>query len=272
MTPKRLIAKSKKSPKILSPAGGKISGKASIDLNSDMGEGAGHDKSILPFISTANIACGYHAGDEKTIWQTIELAQKHKVSVGAHPSFLDRENFGRKEMNLSLEEIYELVTQQLLLFNEIAGSVNAPFHHVKPHGALYNSSAKDKKVAMTVARAVKDFDEKLILFGLSGSHSIHEAKAAGLKTASEVFADRSYQDDGSLSPRSIADGLIEDVSIAIKQVLQMIKKGTVTSVSGREMPILAETICIHGDEKQAVKFAKEINRALKENHIDIKAI
>jgi 5-oxoprolinase (ATP-hydrolysing) subunit A len=272
MTPKQPIVKSKKSPKVLSPPGRKILGRATVDLNCDMGEDAGNDKSILPFISTVNIACGYHAGDEKTIWQTIEGALKHKVAVGAHPSYLDRENFGRTEMDLPPEEVYELVTQQLLLFNEIANSVSAPFHHVKPHGALYNRSAKDKKMAIAIARAVKDFDERLILFGLSGSHSVHEAKAIGLKTASEVFADRSYQDDGSLSPRSVANALIEDISLATKQVLQMIKKGTVISVSGKEMPILAETICIHGDGKQAVKFAKEINRALKENHIDIKAL
>ncbi len=243
-----------------------------IDLNCDMGEAVGNDELIFPFISSANIACGYHAGDEKTIWQSIQWAIQHNVAAGAHPSFFDRENFGRQDMDLPAEDIYELVTQQLLIFNEIANSANAPFHHVKPHGALYNKSARDPKVAKAVARAVKDFDEGLILVGLSGSHSIKEADALGLRTANEAFADRSYQDDGSLSPRSSPNALIEDVEQALGQVLQIITKGTVTTVSGKEIPVQAETICIHGDGKEAVQFAKEINRLLKENHIDIKAI
>jgi UPF0271 protein len=194
-----------------------------IDVNCDMGEGIGNDEAIMPFISSANIACGYHAGDEKIMWQTIELAKRYNVSVGAHPSFLDKENFGRKEINLSPEEIYELVTQQLLLFNEIAISADANMYHVKPHGALYNMSARETTIARAIATAVKDFDHNLILFGLSGSHSINEAKAIGLKIAPEVFADRTYQDDGTLTPRSQSNALIEDADKAVQQVLQMIK-------------------------------------------------
>lgn len=234
-----------------------------VDLNCDMGEGIGNDKAIMPFISSANIACSYHAGNEKTIWQTIELAIKHNVSIGAHPSFLDRENFGRLEINLSPEEVYELVTQQLILFNEIATSLDVKMHHVKPHGALYNMSAKDVLIANAIAKAIKDFDSQLILFGLSGSHSIHEAKTIGLKTASEVFADRTYQDDGSLTPRSQPNALIEEADIAVKQVLQMIKEGTATTISGKEIPLIAETICIHGDGKHAVEFTKAIHDAIQ---------
>jgi 5-oxoprolinase (ATP-hydrolysing) subunit A len=166
-------------------------------LNCDMGEGLSTDASIMPYISSANIACAYHAGDEKTIWQTIELAVLHNVTVGAHVSFFDKENFGRSELNIPADELYDLITQQLFVLEEIADSLSASLRHVKPHGALYNMSAKDASLANVIARAVKDFDERLILFGLSGSHSIHEAQKLGLKTASEVFADRTYQDDGA---------------------------------------------------------------------------
>lgn len=229
-----------------------------------MGEGIGNDEGIMPFIHSANIACGFHAGDPQTMWQTIELAVKHNVSIGAHVSFLDRENFGRSEINLPPDEIYELVEQQLILLNEIAESFDISINHVKPHGALYNLSAKDPAIAKAIAAAVKDYDSQLILFGLSGSHSISEAKNIGLKTASEVFADRSYQDDGSLTPRSQPDALISTTEAAVQQVLQMIKEGTVTSVSGKKISIVAETVCIHGDGKHAVAFAKAIHTAIKQ--------
>jgi UPF0271 protein len=245
---------------------------AAIDLNCDMGEGISNDEMIMPFISSANIACGYHAGDAKTIWQTIELALKYKCAVGAHVSFLDRENFGRKEMSLDIAEVYDLVIQQLIIIKEIADSFNIKLNHIKPHGALYNMSANEKPVANTIARAARDFDESLILFGLSGSHSIKEAKAIGIKTVSEVFADRSYQDDGSLTPRLQPNALVEDTGTAIERVLQMIREGTVTAVSGKQIPITAETICIHGDGIYAAEFAEKIYTNLKQNNIDIKAL
>jgi 5-oxoprolinase (ATP-hydrolysing) subunit A len=245
---------------------------ATIDINCDMGEGAGHDELIMPFISSANIAGGYHAGDEKTIWQTIKLARKYKVSVGVHPSFFDRENFGRREINLSPGDVYELVIQQLLLFNEIATTAEVSMHHVKPHGALYNMSAKDASMAKAIARAVRDFDPHLVLFGLSNSHSIREAKMIGLKTASEVFADRTYNEDGSLTPRSQPGALMEDAGKAVQQVLQMIKEGTVTAVSGKKIPIIAETICLHGDGKQAAELAAKIHEALKKENIPVQPV
>ena len=260
----------KDSSKALSTGGG----LGEFDLNCDMGEGmdnpalpAGRDELIMPFISSANIACGFHAGDEKTIWKTIELAVKNKVTVGAHVSFFDKENFGRSEMDLTADEIYELVEQQLIIFKEIADSFDIKINHVKPHGALYNMSARDAAIAKVIAEAAKDFDSNLILFGLSGSHSINEAKATGLKTASEVFADRTYQDDGSLTSRSQSNALIEEADKAVQQVLQMIKKGTVTSVSGKEISIVTETICIHGDGKNAAEFAKRINESLNQNGV-----
>ena len=229
-----------------------------------MGEGIGNDELIMPFINSASIACGYHAGDSTTMWQTVELAIKHNVAIGAHISFLDKENFGRSGMNLNSEEIYDLVIQQLIVLNEIVSSFDIKLRHVKPHGALYNMSAGDARLATTIAEAIKDFDNSLILFGLSGSQSISEAKKLGVKTVSEVFADRTYQDDGSLTPRYHSNALIEDPNKATAQVLQMIKEGRVTTVSGKTIPIVAETICIHGDGKHAVEFAKAIYKAVKE--------
>ncbi|HEX7905711.1 MAG TPA: 5-oxoprolinase subunit PxpA [Chitinophagaceae bacterium] len=234
-----------------------------IDLNCDMGEGIGNDGVLMPFITSANIACGFHAGDVNTMYETIELALKHKVSIGAHVSYLDKNNFGRTEMELSEADVFELVQQQLIILNEVADTFVIKLTHVKPHGALYNQSARDKLLAKTIARAVKDFDEQLILFGLSGSASIHEAALLGLKTASEVFADRTYRDDGSLVPRSEPGALIEDTSQVVKQVVQMTTESTVTSFSGKIIPINAETICIHGDGKYAVEFAKAIHDAIK---------
>jgi UPF0271 protein len=250
-----------------------------IDINCDMGEGignpaspSGRDEMIMPFISSANIACGYHAGNETIIQRTIELAQKNNVAVGAHPSFFDKENFGRTEMHLAADKIYDLIILQIRLIEKIAKHQHAKLHHVKPHGALYNMSAKDPGIANAIANAVKDFDEDLILFGLSGSHSITEAGRLNLKTASEVFADRTYQDDGSLTSRSQANALIEDVDKSVQQVLQMIKEGTVTSVNGKTIPIRADTICVHGDTKNAIELTKAINEALKREKIKIKAV
>ena len=232
------------------------------DLNCDMGEGIGNDELIMPYITSANIACGYHAGDENTMHQTILLAQKYKVNIGAHPSFFDRQNFGRTEIKSSSKEVYELVFKQIKILQKIAADNNALLHHVKPHGALYNMAAKDKVLARSIAHAVKDCDENLVLFGLSNSFLITEPKAIGLKTASEVFADRTYQDDGNLTPRTQPDALIANTDEALQQVLMMVKHGKVKTVSGKEIPIVAETICIHGDGKNAVEFAKAINTAL----------
>jgi 5-oxoprolinase (ATP-hydrolysing) subunit A len=199
------------------------------------------------------------------------LCIKHKVAIGAHPSFLDRENFGRTEMNLDANDIYELVTQQLIIIDEITSDLNTSLQHVKPHGALYNLSARDKKVANTIARAVKDFNHELILFGSSGSHSVKEAEKIGLKTCNEVFADRTYMDDGSLMPRSQPGAVIEDIVKAVQQAIQLINDGTITTTSGKKIKLKAETICLHGDGKYAVDFAKAINEAFKKEKISISA-
>lgn len=243
-----------------------------IDLNCDMGEGMPNDALLMPFISSANIACGYHAGNETVMRQTIALALEHNVTIGAHPGFADRENFGRTNMHLSAVEIYDLVTEQLAILQKIAAAEGAILQHIKPHGALYNMSAKDAALANTIATAVYDFDASLVLFGLSGSYSISEAVVKGLKTASEVFADRSYQDDGSLTPRTSSNAMLTSDEEAIQQVLQMTEQNTVTSTSGKTVSIRAETICLHGDGAHAVSFAKKIRQALETKHIQVKPI
>lgn len=228
-----------------------------------MGEGMGNDEAIMPYITSANIACGYHAGDEDTMKKIVELCIKFNVAIGAHPSYFDRENFGRNDIDLSPEQVYALVKEQIQLLKIITEESKAILRHVKPHGALYNRSAKDLEIAKAIAKAVKDVDEDLTLFGLSGSNSISEAKKMGLKTRSEVFADRTYQDDGSLTPRTISNAMIEEEEKSIPQVLQMVNEGLVTTVSGKKISIIAETICIHGDGKNVVRFAKRLHKLLK---------
>lgn len=232
------------------------------DFNCDLGEGTGNDALIMPYITSANIACGYHAGDVYSIQQTVELCQQHNVNIGAHPSFLDKAGFGRTAYHLPESEIYELIIQQLIIFSSVADTMNVKIRHVKPHGALYNMSAADAVIAGTIARAVKDFDPALILYGLSGSESIKQAQKIGLNTANEVFADRTYQDDGSLTPRKYANALISEEEKAVGQVLQMLQKGTVTTTSGKEIAIVADTVCVHGDGAHAVELAKAIHKAI----------
>ena len=233
-----------------------------IDINCDIGEGIGNDALIMPYIRSANIACGFHAGDESSMNDTIRLAMKYGVKIGAHVSYLDKSNFGRTEMYLSPVEVYDLVSTQLTLLKNIATKNSAPLVHVKPHGALYNMSARDPQIAKTIANAVKDFEPTLVLFGLSGSHSINEANKTGLKTASEVFADRTYQEDGSLTPRSKPNSLLTDVEQVILQVREFAEAGVVTTSTGKKISVVAETVCIHGDGPHAVEFAKAIYHTL----------
>jgi UPF0271 protein len=241
-----------------------------VDLNCDLGEGMQTDEQIIPLISSANIACGFHAGDSITMKQTIASCIQHHVSIGAHPSWPDKENFGRREMQLSAVELYNIISEQLNIISQLIHEQGGKLDHVKPHGALYNQSAKDPSIALTIAKAVKDFDASLLLYGLSGSHSISEAEKIGLFTVNEVFVDRTYQDDGSLTSRSQPNALIEDEVMAVEQAMQMITQQTVTTTSGKIIPIIADTICLHGDGIHAVHFAKAISTALKQSNIDIK--
>ncbi len=243
-----------------------------VDLNCDVGEGCGHDAELLRLVSSANIACGYHAGDEETMRKTVELALENGVAIGAHPGYPDRENFGRVARDLTASDIIRIVTDQINALAEIVSAAGSKLTHIKPHGALYNQSARDPVLASVIARAIADLDDKLVLFGLSGSHSISEAEKIGLRTASEVFADRTYQSDGSLTPRTDPKALIKDQETASTQVLDMIKYGRVRSVDAIMIPIIAQTVCIHGDGENAVNFARAINRSLIQSSIEIKAI
>ena len=243
-----------------------------IDINCDVGEGCETDAAVMDFVTSANIACGYHAGDATTMRQTVETAIEKSVAIGAHPGYRDLENFGRTAMQMPPSEVYKIVTEQIEALNEVTIAAGGKLSHVKPHGALYNQAASDAKLADAIAKAVFDFDPELILYGLSGSLSIIEAKKAGLKTASEVFADRTYQPDGSLTPRSQPNALISDTQVAVAQVLQMVKDKTVTTVDGSKIHIQADTICIHGDGPNAVRFARAIRKSLTAHDIAIVSI
>jgi UPF0271 protein len=235
-----------------------------IDINCDMGEGMENEADLMPYISSANIACGYHAGDTDTMRQVITLCLQHNVHIGAHPSFSDRENFGRTAMQLPGTMLYDLISAQLAILNNIVIACGAKLRHVKPHGALYNMASRDRLVARAIAQAVKDFDSGLTYVGLSGSIMIDEAKQLGLHAVNEVFADRTYQQDGSLTPRAAPNALLGDVDAVKKQVEKFVKDQRVKTVTGEEIPIIAETICIHGDGPYALEFAKAIYKMLHE--------
>ena len=247
-----------------------------IDLNCDMGESAylvpydiEKDLALLKFVSSVNLACGFHAGDAHTMHQLVESALKRKIAIGAHPGFDDKENFGRKNKQLSPEKIYDIVLYQIGALQAFLKAYRAKMHHVKPHGALYNMAAKEKPIADAICNAMFDFDESLVLYGLSGSEMIRSAEQLGIKTASEVFADRSYQNDGSLTPRSEANALIENEDEASRQVLQMVLQGTVAATDGKFIPVKTETICIHGDADNSLPLAEAIFELLKQHNVNI---
>lgn len=239
-----------------------------VDLNCDMGEsfGAytiGMDEEILDVITSANIACAYHAGDPKTMHKTVKLALEKSIGIGAHPGLPDLNGFGRRRMALTPDEVYDIVVYQVGALQGFVKAEGGTMQHVKPHGALYNMAATDSTLAASIAKAVVDIDDRLILFGLSGSELIRAGKEAGLRTASEVFADRTYQKDGSLTPRTQENALITDETVAVQQALNMVQKGCFQSQQGVPIQIQADTICIHGDGSNALKFAKKIKQALK---------
>jgi UPF0271 protein len=228
-----------------------------------MGEGMGNEALLMPFVNSANIACGYHAGDEATMRSTVRLCLEHQVHIGAHPSFPDRENFGRTVIQLPVNEIYELVMAQLNILQKIVLAEGAGLHHVKPHGALYNMAVKDRDMAKAIATAVKDFDASLVYYGASGSVMTAEAAKLQLAVAHEVFADRTYQADGSLTARSQPGALLVDVNEVVAQVLRLARENKVKTVNGEEIFLQVDTICIHGDGMQAVEFAKAIHQQLQ---------
>jgi len=242
-----------------------------------MGEGfgawtMGDDAALLDHVTSANIACGFHAGDPGTIHRTVKLALEKGVAVGAHPSLPDLQGFGRRRMNVSAQEAYDLVVYQVGALAGFAAACGGKLSHVKAHGALYNMAAKDAGLAQAIAKAVKDFDPRLILFGLAGSELVRAGEQAGLKTANEVFADRTYQADGSLTPRTQPDAMIHDPALALAQVRRMIKEGKVASINGPDVAVKPDTLCIHGDEPGAVEFARRIRAALDADGVRVTAI
>jgi len=241
-----------------------------------MGEAFGNypmpnDDILLDHITSANIACGFHAGDPEVMQHTVAMAIKKGVAIGAHPGLPDLQGFGRREMKITANEAYQMTVYQIGALYGFVKAAGGKLHHVKAHGALYNMAAKDAALAKAIVQAVHDFDSTLILYGLAGSEIIEAAKKIGIIAASEVFADRTYQDDGSLTPRSQSNALITDEQQSIAQVLQMVKHQQVQSVSGKNIPLKAETLCLHGDGSHAVEFAKMINEKLKAEGITIKA-
>ncbi len=245
--------------------------KLSVDINADLGEGAGHDEELFELISSANIATGFHAGDSDTMHAAVSAAKKHGVAVGAHPSFFDRENFGRKELKVSNQEVFDAVTYQLGVFQAIAAAVGVQPNHVKPHGALYNMAVRDQELADAIARAIESVDPKLILFAPDKSDLARAGEVHGLQIAREVFADRNYLNDGWLVPRTRPDALLRDPNEAAQRVLRMLRERKVRSVEGRDVDVRGETICIHGDTPRAVEFARKLRSQLQHEGVKISA-
>jgi len=233
-----------------------------VDFNADLGEGH-DDASLLPHLSSASIACGWHAGDPATMARTVALCAQHGVAIGAHPSFDDREGFGRRVLQVAPEQVYHEVLFQVGALHAFVRAAGARLHHVKPHGALYNAAAKDAALARAIADAVRDFDAGLVLYGLANSESTRAAEAIGLRTAHEAFAERRYEPDGSLTPRTHPDASIHDVDLAAQQVAQMLGARCVTARGGAPVPIRADTVCLHGDRPDAALFAANLRRAIE---------
>ncbi|WP_226681744.1 LamB/YcsF family protein [Sutcliffiella horikoshii] len=247
-----------------------------VDLNSDLGEsfGAytiGNDEEVLKYISSANIACGFHAGDYNVLMSTVKKAAELGVSIGAHPGFPDLAGFGRRDMHMSKKEIFNLVVYQIGAIQAAATVAGTYVNHVKPHGALYNLASKDEMVATAIAEAVHAVDPDLVLFGLAGSELVRAGEKVGLKVAQEVFADRTYQPDGTLTPRSQANAMIHDANLAVERVLRMVTDGKVRAVNGEDIFIQADTICVHGDEPEALEFVRKLRVKLEENKVAIQA-
>jgi UPF0271 protein len=234
-----------------------------IDLNCDLGEGAGHDAELMPLITSANIACGAHAGDPATMRATVALALAQGVAIGAHPGFADRLNFGRREIALSSREAGELVLAQWQALAQVAAPLGASVTHLKLHGAFYNQAAREPALAAAVVDAVRRIEPRPILVCLAGSVLERLARGQGDgPVVAEVFADRTYQRDGTLTPRTQPGALIEDPDVAVAQVLRMVRAGVVRATDGTEVPIRADTLCLHGDGPHAVEFARRIRKEL----------
>lgn len=248
-----------------------------VDLNCDIGESFGrytleNQAEILEHVTSANIACGFHAGDPTVMRETVKIAIENNVKIGAHPGLPDLVGFGRREMAITPQEAYDMVVYQIGALQAFLTIQGVKMQHVKPHGALYNMAAKDAKIAEAIAQAVYDVSPELILFGLASSELTKAGEKIGLQTAHEVFADRTYQEDGTLTSRKQSNALISSEAEAVGQVIRMVTEGKVKSCQGTDVSLRADTICIHGDGEHAVDFAKYIRRELQNNEIEVKAL
>lgn len=248
-----------------------------VDLNSDLGESfgsykIGRDEDIIPLISSANVACGAHAGDPDVMAKTADICKSSGISMGAHPGFFDLMGFGRRNLAVSPEEAKNLIIYQIGALDAFAKSRGIKLAHVKPHGALYNMAAKDARLAAAIAEGIYSYNPELILLGLSGSEMLRAAENIGLPCAAEVFADRAYEDDGTLVARSKPGAMIKDEDEAVSRVIKMIKEHRVTTISGKEIEISPASVCVHGDSEKALLFVKKIRDALTSENIEIKPL
>jgi len=251
-----------------------MSRAARVDLNADVGEAfgarrSGDDEPIFDHVTSANVACGFHAGDPAIIAATLRAAREHNVAVGAHPSYPDSAGFGRRTVELSADDLRQVIVYQIGAVDALARSLGLHLVHVKPHGALYNDAARNAALAATVAQAVADVDRNLILVGLAGSHLLAAGRAAGLRVAAEAFCDRVYEADGSLRSRSHPDALISDPLAAARQAVDIAVHGRATARSGARVPIDAQTLCVHGDSPDAVAVAAAVRAALAREGVEI---
>ncbi|MFC4401803.1 5-oxoprolinase subunit PxpA [Gracilibacillus xinjiangensis] len=240
-----------------------------MELNCDLGESfgryrIGNDLAIIPFIDAANIACGFHAGDVQTIQSTVQLAKDHQVRIGAHPSFPDLQGFGRRKMEFNGSEIYGIVLYQIGALAAFTKVQDTQIHHVKPHGALYNMASQNKTIAKAVAQAVYDFDCNLILYGLANSCLTEAGEELGLQVAHEVFADRTYQPDGTLTPRDEKNAVIHSMEDTLKQVELILNEQTVIATNGTKINLRADTICVHGDTPEALEYVQTLRKLVKQ--------
>lgn len=240
-----------------------------IDLNADLGEGCVNDEAILDSVSSINVACAWHAGSAEEMLSLVRAARLRGVAIGAHPSYPDRANFGRKEMSLPLTSVRAGLLYQIGALDGIVRAEGGTLAHVKPHGALYNQAARDPDLARCIARAIRDFNPQLKVMGLAGSLFIEAVRAEGLAALEEGFADRGYTGDGHLVKRGTAGALIEDESAMLAQVLSMVKTGTVTGQDGSVCQVHVDTICLHGDAPHALEFAKAIRAQLRREGVDV---
>jgi 5-oxoprolinase (ATP-hydrolysing) subunit A len=243
-----------------------------VDLNGDVGEGIGQDPELIPLLTSVNVACGGHIGDGASMRAAVVLARAHGVSVGAHPSFPDREGFGRRAMSMTPDQAQQSTADQIRALATIAAEEGVALRHVKPHGALYNMAARDARLADALARAVAAVDRRLILVGLAGSELINAGQRAGLRTASEVFADRAYASDGSLVPRDQPGAVVHEAHVVVERALAMLRDRAVVALDGSHVPLAADTICIHGDTPGAAALGRRLREALRQAGVAVRPL